>query len=62
MPDVERVFREGIILEEQTRDERGRDYFLRILPYRARTRQTSGPEGHEDGSPPGWRPTGSSSP
>jgi two-component system, chemotaxis family, CheB/CheR fusion protein len=36
MPDVERVLREGVTIESQTWDKRGRCYFLRILPYRGR--------------------------
>jgi two-component system CheB/CheR fusion protein len=41
MTDVERVLREGVAIEAQTWDKRGRCYFLRILPYRARTRDKS---------------------
>jgi len=39
MDDIERVLREGITIEAQTRDSRGRSYFLRVLPYRARTKE-----------------------
>jgi two-component system CheB/CheR fusion protein len=37
-PDIERVLREGVTVEAQTWDKRQRCYFLRILPYRARTK------------------------
>jgi two-component system CheB/CheR fusion protein len=36
--DIERVLREGVTIETQTWDTRQRCYFLRILPYRARTK------------------------
>jgi two-component system, chemotaxis family, CheB/CheR fusion protein len=36
MTDVERVLREGVSVESQTSDKRGRCYFLRVLPYRGR--------------------------
>jgi two-component system, chemotaxis family, CheB/CheR fusion protein len=38
LADIERVLREGATVEAQTWDKRQRCYFLRILPYRARTR------------------------
>lgn len=37
--DIERVLREGVTVEAQTWDKRQRCYFLRILPYHARTRE-----------------------
>ena len=40
MTDIERVLREGISVESQTWDTRGRCYFLRILPYRGRMKET----------------------
>jgi two-component system CheB/CheR fusion protein len=39
--DVEQVLRDGVPFEVQTWDKRGRCYFMRILPYRARTRDRS---------------------
>jgi two-component system CheB/CheR fusion protein len=39
MADIERVLESGESVEEQTWDTRGRCYFLRILPYRARPRE-----------------------
>ena len=39
--DAEQVLRDGAPIEAQTWDKRGRCYFLRILPYRARTRDGS---------------------
>jgi two-component system, chemotaxis family, CheB/CheR fusion protein len=36
LQDVERVSRDGVTVETQTWDDRGRCYFLRILRYRAR--------------------------
>jgi two-component system CheB/CheR fusion protein len=42
MADIERVLQEGVTVEAQTWDGRQRCYFLRILPYRARTKDTSG--------------------
>jgi two-component system, chemotaxis family, CheB/CheR fusion protein len=36
LQDVERVSRDGVTIETQTWDDRGRCYFLRILRYRAR--------------------------
>jgi two-component system CheB/CheR fusion protein len=36
MPDVERVLRDGVPIEAQTWDKRGRCLILRILPYRGR--------------------------
>jgi two-component system CheB/CheR fusion protein len=38
MSDIEDVLRTGEALEAQTYDDRGRCYFLRILPYRGRNR------------------------
>jgi two-component system, chemotaxis family, CheB/CheR fusion protein len=38
MADVEQVLRDGITVESQTSDKRGRCYFLRVLPYRGRAR------------------------
>jgi two-component system CheB/CheR fusion protein len=48
--DIERVLHEGCTVEAQTWDKRQRCYFLRILPYRARTRDRDaahppGPDG-----------------
>jgi two-component system CheB/CheR fusion protein len=37
--DIERVIRDGVTVEAQTWDQRQRCYFLRILPYRARTKE-----------------------
>jgi two-component system, chemotaxis family, CheB/CheR fusion protein len=58
MTDIERVLREGVTVESQTWDKRGRCYFLRILPYRGRIKdgkesatarvpadQSAGPDG-----------------
>jgi two-component system CheB/CheR fusion protein len=39
MADIEKVLRDGVPIESQTLDDRGRCYFLRILPYRGRTRE-----------------------
>ena len=36
MQDIERVLHNGATVETQTWDKRGRCYFLRVLPYRAR--------------------------
>jgi two-component system, chemotaxis family, CheB/CheR fusion protein len=49
--DIEHVLRDGVPLEAQTLDDRGRCYFLRVLPYRARhrDREPSGPELRVDG-------------
>src|SRR5262249_8482266 len=41
MADIERVLAEGVTIETQTWDKRQRCLFLRILPYRARTREGS---------------------
>jgi two-component system CheB/CheR fusion protein len=38
--DIERVLREGATIETQTWDKRQRCLFLRILPYRARAKET----------------------
>jgi two-component system CheB/CheR fusion protein len=38
MSDIEAVLRTGEVVEAQTYDDRGRCYFLRILPYRGRNR------------------------
>jgi two-component system CheB/CheR fusion protein len=43
MADIERVLAEGVTLEAQTWDRRQRCYFLRILPYRARRKDTGDP-------------------
>jgi len=40
--DLERVLNEGVTIETQTWDKRQRCFFLRILPYRARTSDASG--------------------
>ena len=53
--DVERVLEDGITLETQTWDKRGRCLFLRILPYRARSRErtaNNADNGHEQPSSP----------
>jgi two-component system, chemotaxis family, CheB/CheR fusion protein len=42
LADIERVLEEGATIEAQTWDRRGRCYFLRILPYRARLRGNGG--------------------
>jgi two-component system, chemotaxis family, CheB/CheR fusion protein len=42
MADVERVLHDGVTVEAETTDAHGRCYFLRILPYRARTRIAEG--------------------
>ncbi len=39
LEDIERVLTEGVTVEAQTWDKQGRCYFLRILPYRARTKE-----------------------
>ncbi len=39
MADIERVLEEGVTIESQTWDKRQRCLFLRILPYRARSRE-----------------------
>jgi two-component system, chemotaxis family, CheB/CheR fusion protein len=41
MADIERVLQEGITVETQTWDKRQRCLFLRILPYRARTKEAT---------------------
>ena len=41
LANVERVLHEGISIESQTWDTRGRCYFLRILPYRGRMKGSS---------------------
>jgi two-component system CheB/CheR fusion protein len=43
--DIERVFADGATVETQTTDDRGRCYFLRILPYRARRPHPEPPAG-----------------
>jgi two-component system CheB/CheR fusion protein len=43
MADLERVLEEGVTIEMQTWDRRQRCLFLRILPYRARTKDQQGP-------------------
>ena len=46
MADIERVLQEGVTVEAQTWDKRQRCLFLRILPYRARIKEsTEGPFG-----------------
>jgi two-component system CheB/CheR fusion protein len=40
LPDIERVLRDGVTVESQTWDKRGRCYFLRILPYRGRAKES----------------------
>ena len=45
MADIEQVLRSGETIQEQIWDTRGRCYFLRILPYRARPRE------NRDGQP-----------
>ena len=47
--DVEQVLREGVPFEVQTWDKRGRCYFMRVLPYRARTREGSDASATPDG-------------
>jgi two-component system CheB/CheR fusion protein len=42
MAEVEHVLTEGIPVESQTSDKRGRCYFLRVLPYRGRARNEDG--------------------
>jgi len=39
--DIERVLADGVTIETQTWDKRQRCYFLRILPYRGRARESS---------------------
>jgi two-component system CheB/CheR fusion protein len=39
IPDIERVLQDGVTVEAPTHDSRGRVYFLRILPYRARDKE-----------------------
>jgi two-component system CheB/CheR fusion protein len=50
MPDVERVLADGVTIETQTWDKRGRCLFLRILPYRARSRERSDRHAGTNGS------------
>jgi two-component system CheB/CheR fusion protein len=40
MADLERVLHEGVTIESQTWDRRQRCFFLRIIPYRARARES----------------------
>jgi two-component system CheB/CheR fusion protein len=47
--DIERVLHEGATVEEPTWDRRGRCYFLRIIPYRARTPDRTDSEAPPDG-------------
>jgi two-component system CheB/CheR fusion protein len=49
MADVERVLGDGAPIEAQTWDRRGRCYFMRILPYRARNRDRSDASAPPDG-------------
>ena len=49
MADIERVLREGTTVEAQTWDRRQRCYFLRIIPYRARTPDRADASGTPDG-------------
>jgi two-component system CheB/CheR fusion protein len=49
MTDIERVLREGVTIEAQTWDRRQRCYFLRIIPYRARTPDRTDTAGTPDG-------------
>lgn len=53
--DIERVLHEGVTVESPTWDKRQRCLFLRILPYRARTREDSEAP---FGSPPADRHNG----
>jgi two-component system, chemotaxis family, CheB/CheR fusion protein len=46
--DIERVLSEGVTIEAQTWDARGRCFFLRILPYRGRGHESS--DGERQGS------------
>jgi two-component system CheB/CheR fusion protein len=39
--DLERVLREGVTIETQTSDARGRCLFLRVLPYRGRIKEST---------------------
>jgi len=54
MADVERVLSNGVAVETQTWDKRQRCLFLRILPYRGRTRERSqgGSTSAERANPP----------
>jgi two-component system CheB/CheR fusion protein len=50
LTDIERVLNDNVTIEAQTWDTRGRCFFLRILPYRARAKEPreaerSGPDG-----------------
>ena len=49
MTDVDQVLQSGVPHEVQTWDKRGRCYFLRILPYRARRPDRSDTSGAPDG-------------
>jgi two-component system CheB/CheR fusion protein len=49
MADVEQVLGDGVPIEAQTWDKRGRCYFIRILPYRARKRDRSEADTPPDG-------------
>jgi two-component system CheB/CheR fusion protein len=47
--DIEQVLRDGVAFEAQALDRRGRCFFLRILPYRARTPDRSDAAAPPDG-------------
>jgi two-component system CheB/CheR fusion protein len=57
--DVERVLHEGVTVEAEVRDRRQRCYFLRILPYRARIKESGDPlmAPAQDAELP-WKPDG----
>ncbi len=56
--DIERVIREGVTVEAQTWDTRQRCYFLRILPYRARTKDRQQSVLGGGSEPPSFEPDG----
>jgi two-component system CheB/CheR fusion protein len=50
--DIERVLHDGSFVETQTWDSRDRCYFLRILPYRARSKDAAAVPGADRALPP----------
>jgi two-component system CheB/CheR fusion protein len=51
MGDIERVLRQGVTVESQASDKKGRCYFMRVLPYRGRRHDdesSSGPKGTDE--------------
>jgi two-component system CheB/CheR fusion protein len=56
--DMERVLHDGITVEMQTTDKQHRSLFLRILPYRARRRDTADPLAPRGTTEPAYGPDG----